>query len=76
MSNYQKVIDALQQHDLSWSELDRLELHSDTYEDFQERSSFPTSNYATNDSPAVRETKQEEKIVYVSEGGSLVTIEL
>lgn len=76
MSNYQNVIDALQTHNLSWNELDRIELNPETYEEFQERASFPTSNYATDDSPAVRETVKEEKLVYVSEGGSLVTIEL
>lgn len=76
MSDYQRVIDAIKTHNLSWKDIDRIELNPDTYEQFQERSSFDSSNYATNDNPAVRETMKQEKIVYVSEGGSLVNIEL
>lgn len=76
MSDYQNVIDKIQQHNLSWNEIDRILLNPDTYEQFRQRSSFDSSNYATNDKPAVRETEGQEKIVYVSEGGSLVSIEL
>lgn len=76
MSDYQRVIDAIQTHNLSWQDIDRIELQAETYADFVERASFNTSNYATNDSPAVRETNGDEQIVYVSEDGSLVTISL
>lgn len=76
MSDYQNVIDTIQQHNLSWNEIDRILLNPDTYEQFKQRASFDSSNYATNDKPAVRETTGQEKIVYVSEGGSLVNIEL
>ena len=76
MTDYQNVIDAIEKHNLSWKDIDRIELNPDTYEDFQARANFKTSNYATNDSPAVRETQKQEKIVYVSDGGSLVTVEL
>jgi len=76
MSDYQNVIDTIQKHNLSWNEIDRILLNPDTYEQFKQRSSFDSSNYATNDKPAVRETTGQEKIVYVSEGGSLVNIEL
>lgn len=76
MSDYQKVIDSIQTHNLSWGEIARIELNAVTYEDFQARASFDTSNNKTSDGPVVRETSGSEKIVYVSEGGSTVNIEL
>jgi len=76
MSDYQKVIDKLQENNLSWKEVDRILLNPDTYEQFKERASFDTSNYATTDAPAVRETTGQEYIMYVAENGMEVTIEL
>jgi hypothetical protein len=76
MTDYQKVIDKLQENNLSWNDVDRIHLNPDTYEQFQERASFKTSNYATDDSPAVRETQGQECIKYVAENGMMVTIEL
>lgn len=74
--SYQRVIDALQAHELSWDEIDRIELQSETYDEFQSRASFPTSSHATDTSPAVRKTTGTEQIIYVSEGGALVTVHL
>lgn len=76
MSDYQNIIDTIQEHNLSWSDIDRIELSPETYEEFEERASFDTSNYATNEMPAVRKTVKQEKLVYVSAGGSLVSVEL
>lgn len=76
MSKYQRVIDKLQENNLSWKEVDRILLNEDTYDEFQERSSFDMSNYATSDAPAVRVTKGQEKIVHVAPNGMEVTIEL
>jgi hypothetical protein len=73
---YQKVIDKIQENNLSWNDIDRIELHEDTYEDFADRASFDTSDHFTQDAPAVRVTKKEEKIVYVSDNGMQVTINL
>lgn len=76
MSNYQRVIDEIQRRNISWDEIDRIILNPDTYEEFQSRSSFDTSNYATTNAPAIRETKGQEKIVYVAKNGMEVTVEL
>jgi len=76
MSDYQKVIDKIQENNLSWNDIDRIHLNPNTYEQFQERASFETSNYATSDAPAVRPTKKDEKIVYVNKQGIEVTIKL
>ena len=76
MTDYQRVVDKIQENNLSWNEIDRILLNPDTYEQFKERASFDTSNYATSDKPAVRETQGQECIKYVSEGGMMVTIEL
>lgn len=74
--SYQKVADAIQEHNLSWSDIDRILLKEDTYEDFIERASFDPSNYSTDDTPAVRRTPGTEKIVYVNDKGIQLTIEL
>jgi hypothetical protein len=74
--SYQKVIDKIQENDLSWDEIDRILLNPETYEEFRERASFDTSNYSTTDKPAVRETTKQEQIIYVAENGMEVTINL
>lgn len=76
MTSYQNVIDKIRQNNLSWDEIDRILLNSDNYEEMQDRASFQTSNYATNDAPAVRKTGGDEKIVFVAANGAEVTIEL
>lgn len=76
MSDYQDVIDALHENDLNWGEIDRILLNPDTYEDFQDRASFKTSNYSTDDAPAVRETTGQEKIIHIRPNGVQVTIEI
>ncbi len=76
MTAYQKVIDTIQENNLSWKDIDRIHLNPDTYEQFKERASFKTSNYATNDAPAVRETNGQECIKYVANNGIMVTVVL
>ena len=76
MTKYQKVIDAIKENDLSWKDIDRIQLNPDTYEQFTERASFNTSNYATNDAPAVRKTSGQECIKYVANNGIMVTVVL
>ena len=74
--SYQRVVDKIQENDLSWNDIDRILLNPDTYEEFQSRASFETSTYQTNDAPAVRETTKQEQIIYVAENGMQVTINL
>lgn len=74
--SYQRVVDKIQENDLSWNDIDRILLNPDTYEEFRQRASFDPSNYATTDKPAVRETTDEEQIIYVAENGMQVTINL
>lgn len=69
MTGYKDVLDAMQEHDLSWDEIDRILLNPDTYDEMQERASFDIADHHTNDGTAVRETDGEEKIVYVSQTG-------
>lgn len=74
--SYDKVIEKIQENNLSWGDIDRILLNPDTYDEFRARASFDPSNYATTDNPAVRETTDEEQIVYVAENGMQVTINL
>lgn len=76
MTDYTRVIEKLNEHGLRWNDVDRILLNPDTYQDFKERASFTTSTYETNNAPAVRETTGQEAIVYVSNNGIEVTIEL
>jgi len=65
------------EHDLDWEDIDRIELSKETYAEFKERAGDKvTSNYSTNDAPAVRETQKEEKLVYVAPNGIMVTVSL
>lgn len=76
--SYNRVIDALTEHDLSWTDVDRIELNADTYAEFESRSSFKqgSKSETTTDKTAVRRTTGQERIVYVSDGGMEVTIEI
>ena len=75
--SYQKVIDKLQENGLRWNDVDQIHLNPETYRDFRQRASDKvTSNYATTDAPAVRETTGQEKIIYVSDNGMEITIKL
>jgi hypothetical protein len=74
--SYDRVVDKIQENNLSWSEIDRILLNEDTYEEMQKRASFDIADHYTSDRPAVRETDGQEKIVYVSKTGIEVTIEL
>lgn len=76
--SYDRVIDALTENDLSWTEVDRIELNEDTYAEFESRSSFKQASKSdtTTDKTAVRKTTGQERIVYVAEGGIEVTIEI
>lgn len=73
---YSKVRDAIQENDLSWSEIDRILLNPDSYEELQEKASFDVTDHYTRNEPAVRETEGQEKIIYVSETGIEMTIEV
>jgi len=74
--SYENVIDAINEHSLSWDEIDRILLNPDTYEEMQERASFVIADHYTSDKPAVREVDGRERIVYVSKSGVEVSIEL
>lgn len=74
--SYDKVRDAIQSNDLSWSEIDQILLSPDNYDELQRRASFDTSDHSTRLAPAVRETAGQEKIIYVTENGIEVTIEI
>jgi hypothetical protein len=71
MGDYQRVLDALEEHDLSWRDVDRICLNEDTHMEFYERSGgdMPSSNYSTSDAPAIRVTNGAEKVVWVDENG-------
>ena len=74
MSNYQNVIDKIQENNLSWTDIDRILLNPETFQEFEERASFDVSDHYTSNAPAIRETDGEEQIIYVSKGGMEVTI--
>lgn len=73
--SYQTVIDALQEHNLSWSDVDRIHLTEDEHEEFRERASFKTANHSTTNRPAVR-VAQESALFYVDRAGEMHEIEL
>lgn len=68
--SYDRVVDAINEHDLSWNDIDRILLNEQAYNEFCERNAR-SSNYATTDVPAVRETTGQEKIVYIGPDGRL-----
>jgi hypothetical protein len=72
---YEKVTEAIQEHGLSWNEIDRILLNEEAYEEFHETGA-ESSNYATTDTPAVRHTTGQEKIVYIDNKGYLNEIKL
>lgn len=74
--SYSKVTDAIQDHGLSWNEIDRILLNEDAYEEFHEQYDAETTNWKTVNAPAIRETTEQEKIVYVDSSGYLQEIEL
>jgi hypothetical protein len=67
--SYDDVIEAIQEHNLDWSDIDRIHVDVETYDEFHERASFNPSNYATIRKPAVRVTRKEQKIIYVDSRG-------
>lgn len=73
--SYSKVTDAIDEHNLSWNEIDRIILNEPAYEEFQDMDAT-SANYATTDKPAVRRTTGQEKIVYIDSNGYLQEIEL
>jgi hypothetical protein len=76
MSGYDAVLETIDEYDLSWGEIDRIELHPETYQEFQERASDSVSDHATSGHPAVRKTTGQQKLVYVSENGAEVVVDL
>ena len=74
MSEYDAVISTFRELGLSWTDLDRIELHDETYADFSERSNFPSGR--STDGPAVRVTNGPEQIVYVDANGELVEVSI
>lgn len=76
MSDYDAVIDALDEHDLSWGDVDRIHLNPPEYQEFHDRASFNPANHATTDKPSVRVTTKEPKLIYVDEYGYEVEIGL
>jgi hypothetical protein len=73
---YDKLRDTIQQNNLSWTEIDRILLNPEHYEQLQDSASFDVSDHYTSDAPAVREVDGQEKLIYVSETGIEVTVEL
>lgn len=76
MSDYQDVVDKIQENNLSWSDIDRILLNPETYEELQNRASFDAADHYTSNRPAVRETGGEEEIIYVAENGMEVTVKI
>lgn len=74
--SYQKVIDAMNAHDLSWRQIDRIHLQQETYDDFHDRWSQETANYKTDDTAAVRLTTGDEAIYHVTPDGRMNEIKL
>lgn len=74
MGSYDSVISTLRDIDLSWSDLERVELHEETYTEFTERANFPTGNFSVG--PVVRRTNGTEKIIYIDDAGELVEVDI
>lgn len=75
--SYERVLEAMVEHDLEWDQIDQIHLSPETYEEFQNRDNRPTSSsWETSNVPAIRETLKEEKIVYVAPNGIEVTVPL
>lgn len=76
MVEYQAVLDAIDEHGLRWGDIDRIHLQQEAYDEFRTRASMGTSNYATDDKPAVRLTNGAECIYFVDRSGEMQEIEL
>lgn len=77
MSKYDRVLDVLEEHDLSFMDMDRIVVDPETYEDLQQRvENGLISNYSTVRAPAVRVTTKNEYLLYVDEDGQEVKINL
>lgn len=75
--SYDRVLDALDEHGLDFTEVDRILLNEDAYDNFLGRvSGARISNRTTMEAPAVRLTEGQEKLVYVDDDGYPVEIEL
>ena len=68
MTRYQKVIDKIQENNLSWGEIDTIFLNMETYEEFVDRASFDTDT--------VKQTNGTEKIRCIADNGMEITIEI
>lgn len=73
--SYSDVTDVLEQKGISWNDIDRIFLNEDAYDEFHEMD-VESSNYSTNNVPAVRHTTGQEKIVYIDNKGYLQETEL
>jgi len=74
MSEYDAVIRTFRQLGLAWQELDRIELHDETYDEFCSRSNFSVGR--ADSGPVVRVTNGPEQIVYTDENGELVEVSI
>jgi hypothetical protein len=74
--SYDKVTETLNVLNLSWSDVDKILLSEDSYQEFRERAPFSPSDYETTDMPAVRRTEAEERIVLVTKAGQKEVISL
>jgi len=73
---YQQVLDALDTHNIEWNDIDRIHLREASHNEFRERASMGTSNYSTDERPAVRRTNGVEKIFFTDSTGEMREIEL
>jgi hypothetical protein len=74
---YDRVLNALDELDVSFMELDRIVVDADTYDDLQQRiDGGNISNYSTVSAPAIRVTMGDEYLLYVDEHGQEKKVEL
>jgi hypothetical protein len=73
---YDEITETINEHGVSWSDVDRVILTEERYDEFIESAPFQPSNYATDDNPAVRRSNDTERVVYISDRGAMKELEV
>lgn len=81
MTTFTEIVDAAEEAGISLADVDTVYIDATSYKDWQEKmeqvgSVAQTSDYATVEGPAVRQTDGQPRMVYVDEQGYEQAVEL
>lgn len=77
MTDYEDVLNALERNNLHFSDVDRIELRQKAHDEWKERGDpSKVADHHTRNTPSVRVTTKEERVVYVDSTGRERIVEL